>query len=315
MLGGVAALLAIIIATPNFSSLPSYMLVTFVVLFISFYASLSSGRVAYAGKQLGTTFLLVFAGLSPAPDVYSPLWRTWGILLGTVVVAVVFLILSPVYAGDSLLPRLRKVISDTLSLMPGATRTIGEINRISDEITAVLSEILQVADDARMEGRRSLIDHDSVVEAAGTIRRIAHRLATLAVWRLTDPLPRLDDATQAAADAAFSAMQRRLESWLAFYQDPGCLNARAAHALASGHARDEIAQPMEEFASRIEAQQFARIAAWSLDQRRRMLAEIQSLRRLDFLMSELETYLAGIPGAAPAAETAYRAAVVEQRPA
>ena len=70
VLGGGVSLLAINIATPNFSSLPSYMLVTFVILFISFYASLSSGRVAYAGKQLGTTFLLVFAGLSPPPDVY-----------------------------------------------------------------------------------------------------------------------------------------------------------------------------------------------------------------------------------------------------
>jgi hypothetical protein len=35
-----------------------------------------------------------------------------------------------------------------------------------------------------------------------------------------------------------------------------------------------------------------------------MLAELQSLRRLDFLMFELETYLAGIPGAAAAAEAA-----------
>jgi hypothetical protein len=126
-----------------------------------------------------------------------------------------------------------------------------------------------------MEGRRSLIDHDAVVEASGTIRRIANRLATLAVWRVTDPLPRLDDATEAAAVAAFSAMQRRLESWLAFYQGASRLSASAAHALASGHAREEIAQPVEEFASRIEAQQFARIAAWSLEQRRRMLGEIQ----------------------------------------
>ena len=224
-----------------------------------------------------------------------------------------FLILWPVYAGDSLLPRLRKVIRDTLSLMRGAARSIGEINRISDEITAVLSEILQVADDARMEGRQSLIDHDALVEAAGTIRRIAHRLATLAVWRLTAPLPRLDDATEAAAEAAFSAMQRRLESWLTFYQGTSSLSASAAQTLASGHARDEIAQPVEEFASCIEAQQFARIAAWSLEHRRRMLARLQPLRRLDFLMFELETYMADIPGAAPAAETAAAGSLLTPR--
>jgi hypothetical protein len=210
---------------------------------------------------------------------------------------------------------LRKVIGDTLSIIPGAARTIGEINRIDNEITAVLSEIMQVADDARMEGRRSLIDHDAVVEAAGTIRRIANRLATLSVRRLIDPLPRLDDATEAAADAAFAAIQKRLESWLAFYQGPESLSARGTNALAGGHARNEIAQPVEDFTNRIEEGQFARIAAWSLEQRRRMLAELQSLRRLDFLMSELETYLSGIPGDAPAAEAGYGVVAVGGGPA
>ena len=122
LLGGAISLLAIIIVTPNFESLPSYMMVTFVVLLISGYASLSSGRVAYAGKQVGTVFMLVFAGLSPSRDVYSPLWRTWGILLGTLVVTVVFFLLWPEYAGDSLLPRLRKVIADALALMPDGIR-------------------------------------------------------------------------------------------------------------------------------------------------------------------------------------------------
>ena len=203
ILGGAISLLAIVLVTPNFESLPSYMLVTFIVLLISYYASLSSGRVAYAGKQIGTTFILVFAGLRPALNIYSPLWRTWGILLGTVVVTVVFFMLWPEYAGDSLLPRLRQVIRNTLMLMPGGARagSEGEIETASNEITQLLSEILQVADDARLEGRKSLIDHDAVVQSAGTIRRIAHRLATNAAVRITNPRPRLDDATEAARDA------------------------------------------------------------------------------------------------------------------
>ena len=91
------------------------------IFYVSAYASLTSGRVAYAGKQIGTTFALVFAGLSPAVDVYEPLWRIWGILLGTFVVAIVAFLLWPEYAGDSLLPRLRKVIRDTLALAPGGS--------------------------------------------------------------------------------------------------------------------------------------------------------------------------------------------------
>src|SRR6204780_3197249 len=121
LIGGALSLLAIIIVTPNFDTLPAYLLAVFVVFYISAYCSLSSGRVAYAGKQIGTTYALVFTGLSPALDVYEPLWRIWAILLGTLVVAFVTFLLWPEYAGDSLLPRLRQVIGDTLSLVPGGS--------------------------------------------------------------------------------------------------------------------------------------------------------------------------------------------------
>jgi uncharacterized membrane protein YccC len=317
ILGGVISLLAIIIVTPNFTTLPSYMLVTFIVLLISGYTSMSSGRVAYAGKQIGTTFLLVFAGLRPALDIYSPLWRTWGILLGTVIVSVVFFMLWPEYAGDSLLPRLRKVLRNTLMLMPGGAwaGSEREIEAASNEITQLLSEILQVADDARLEGRKSLLDHDAVVQSAGTIRRIAHRLAGNAVWRLTSRRPPLDAAAEAARDATFAAIRKRLEAWRAFYEGSQCLDSRAAHALAAAHSRDEIAAPLHEYSTRLEAGGFAIISNWELEQRRQILAELQTLRRLEFLMFELDLYLARVPGAASAGHLVYVAGRVAQRSA
>src|SRR6266436_9755582 len=73
VIGGVASLLAIIIVTPNFETLPAYLLAVFIVFYISAYSSLASGRISYAGKWIGTTFALVFAGLSPALDIYEPL--------------------------------------------------------------------------------------------------------------------------------------------------------------------------------------------------------------------------------------------------
>ena len=165
VLGGLISLLAIIAVTPNFETLPSYLLATFLVLYISAYSSLSSGRIAYAGKQIGTTFLLVFAGLSPSADIYGPLWRIWGILVGTVVVTVVFFILWPEYAGDSLLPRLRNVIRDTIALSPGGPASVSEANieAANSGTTHELAEVLEIADDARLEGRTSLIDHDALV--------------------------------------------------------------------------------------------------------------------------------------------------------
>ncbi|HEY6421021.1 MAG TPA: FUSC family protein [Candidatus Binataceae bacterium] len=304
LLGGVVSLLAIIIVTPNFETLPAYMLVVFVVLLVSAYASLSSGRVAYAGKQIGVTFMLVFAGLSPARDIYSPLWRIWGILLGTIVVMVVFFLLWPEYAGDSLLPRLRRVIRDTLALAPGGSATADEetIERTENEITTQLAEILQVADDARLEGRRSLIDHEAVVQAASHLRRISSWNSTMAKWSLAAPLPRLDDATEAAHDATLAAMRRTIEAWLAFYQSGQWRSRRAAQALAARFSRDEIAEPLAEFSNRLEADGFARISSWTFEQRGQILARVQALHRLEFLIFELNTDLSMVPGAtSPAA--------------
>jgi uncharacterized membrane protein YccC len=302
LLGGAISLLVIIMVSPNFDTLPTYMFATFAALFISAYSGLSSGRVAYAGKQIGTTYVLVVVGLSPALDVYSPLWRTWGILLGIAIVTVVFFIIWPEYAGDSLLPRLRLVIADTLALMPGGstTATLPAIDATSNEITQLLSEILQVAEDARLEGRKSLIDHDAVVQSAGTIRRIAHRIASFARLSILQPLPRLDDRIQAARAAAFDAIRARMQAWLAFYQRTRGMTSAAALALAASRSRSEIAQPLEEFATRIEADGFAAIADWSFAQRNHILTDIQSMRRMEFLIFELDTYLSHVLGGGPA---------------
>ncbi len=84
--------------------------------------------MTYAGKQMGIIFALVFVGLSPSIDIYEPLWRIWGVLLGDFVVAMVFFILWPEYAGNSLVPRLQRVIADTLALTPSGSASSTEIN-------------------------------------------------------------------------------------------------------------------------------------------------------------------------------------------
>ena len=300
IIGGVISLLAIIIVTPNFETLPAYLLAVFVVFYISAYSSLTSGRVAYAGKQIGTTFALVFAGLSPALDVYEPLWRIWGILLGTLVVAIVALILWPEYAGDSLLPRLRKVIRDTLALVPGgsAASTEDEIQQANSATMRTLAEILEVADDAQLEGRTSTVNHNAIVEAAGTGRRIANRLASIATGRIVTPVPQLDPVTESAREAVLDAIRRHLQSWLDFFSSADSLSRPAAEAIARTHSPDDLKIPLEQFGLRVEEQQFARIESWTVDQRRAVLAELHSMRRLEYLVSQLNRWLPQIPGPA-----------------
>jgi uncharacterized membrane protein YccC len=300
IIGGALTLLTIIIVTPNFETLPAYMMALFVAFFISSYAALSSGRISYAGKQIGTTFALAFAGLSPALDVYAPLWRIWGVLLGTLVAGIVFLLLWPEYAGDSLLPRLRKVIRDTLSMVPGgsAANTEDEIQQANSGTMRTLAEILEVAGDAQVEGRTSLVNHNAIVEASGTLRRIANRLASIATERIETPAPQLDSVTESAREAVLDVVRRHLQSWLDFFSSADSLSRQAAEAIARTHSPDDLKMPLEQFGSRVEEQQFARIESWTLDQRRAILAELHSMRRLEYLITQLNRWLPQIPGPA-----------------
>jgi hypothetical protein len=138
------------------------------------------------------------------------------------------------------------------------------------------------------------------VQASGTLRRIANRFAGLASERITSPLPRLDELAENSRDATFDALRTRLESWLAFYESPQCLYRSAAAALGAQHSRADITQPLEALSAQLEADGFARIGGWSLEQRRQILAELQSLRRLEFLMFELDGHLSQVPGGDPA---------------
>ena len=72
----------------------------------------------------------------------------------------------------------------------------------------------------------------------------------------------------------------------------------AAQAIARTHSTDDLEMPLEQFSSRLEEQEFARIESWTLEQRRAVLAELHSMRRLEYLFSDLNRWLAQIPGSA-----------------
>src|SRR5262245_58196149 len=124
VIGGLLALPVMMVVSPNFLSLGSYLAAFFVVLFISAYVSLSSGRLAYAGQQGGLSFVIAYASLSPSDDFYAPLWRVWGIFLGLIIVTLVFLLVAPEYAGRALAPRVARILRAALELLrptPGLT--------------------------------------------------------------------------------------------------------------------------------------------------------------------------------------------------
>jgi hypothetical protein len=298
VVGGVVSLLAIIIVSPNFETLPTYMLVSFVVFYAFAYSSLGNARMSFAGKQMGVIFSLVFVGLSPSFDIYEPLWRIWGVLLGDFVVAVIFFSLWPEYAGNSLLPRLQKVIANTLALAPGGSVSSSEdqILKTNSDTMRMLTEFLEIAEDARMEGRTCAVYHDGIVEAAGNLRRIANRLSSVASARVLTPMPQLDPATESARERFFQAIRGQLTSWLDFYGGPEWSSPYAARAIAQKHSAVELTEPLNEFSSLLQEGGFSRLASWPLEPRRTMLAELETMRRLDGLFAELNQYLADVPG-------------------
>jgi uncharacterized membrane protein YccC len=294
-IGGAIALVAIIAITPNFETLPSYMLACFVVLYIAAYGALGSGRTAYVGSQIGTTFLFAFAGLSPSEAIYTPLWRIWGVFLGVGIVMAITVTIWPEYAHESMVPRLRKILRATLELMPSCGTAPPRLSAAIVEITTTLAELLSVADDAKLEGRSSRIDPDEVVNAAGTLRRIASRLVEMSRRRVSDPTPELAPETEVARTAMEAIVRVRLEDWLRLAEGPQHRLSAAAIAVAESHPADALRQALEAFSGRIGADGFAEISAWTFDQRRTLLAEVESWRRLTELFADLDQQFSRIP--------------------
>ena len=96
--------------------------------------------------------------------------------------------------------------------------------------------------------------------------------------------------------AVVTCMDRgQLTSWLDFFGGAESFSASAARAIAQKHSADELAEPLNEFSSLLQERGFARLESWPLEPRRTMIAELQSMRRLEFLFSELNRYVADVP--------------------
>jgi hypothetical protein len=153
------------------------------------------------------------------------------------------------------------------------------------------------------------------VQSAAGIRRITTWTSTMAKWHLADPLPRLDDDTEAAHAATLALMSRLLEAWLAFYESGQCHSRRAALALAARYSNDEVARALADFSNRLQADGFARISRWTFEQRGQILARVQALHRLEFLFLELNTHLSMVPGTNSAAALVSAGQPIVPRPA
>jgi uncharacterized membrane protein YccC len=277
IVGGLAALGAMILVSQHFDSLPPYMAAIFVVTLFAAYVAQSDEWLNYAGIQAGITFLICYVGMGPSTDVYRPLWRFWGIVLGILTTGFVFLLLWPEYASDKLIDSLAKLMKTSLAFgreVAEGTITEGRIAAVEQRLSANLLEALNFADQARLEGQSGKEISANGVDAAATVIRIAYRFLVIARARLSGAGAALTRDVLQVCGAREREYCDALESrigWLESIRSPDL------PALPAPEAAVEFADLTPSTAALFEGGDLA--------------AQLESYRRLPILLERLDTAL------------------------
>lgn len=211
--GGVLAVLTVIVVIPNVTGPFFYLLATFAVATFASYGGHSSERLSFGFFQLGMAYLICIAMLAPTPDVVMPLARVVGILIGVGSTYVVFRFVSRDYAGNHALRLLSKLLLPLPRLIPHRGQPLATLSQIAgverDRVIHVQSA-LQVLEEVRFEGASSGIDIDAALEVCDIGRRVAVQAGAVA-------LARTEFVFRAASDDVGTALreaQGGVREWL-----------------------------------------------------------------------------------------------------
>ena len=281
IVGGLATLATMLIVSQNFDSLPPYLVAIFAVTMFATYVAQSSEWLGYAGIQAGITFLICYVGLSPASDIYRPLWRFWGIVLGVLTTGFVFLFLWPEYASDKVIESLANLIRTTLAFGKEVAEkniTEGRVAAVERRLSANLFEVLNLADQARLEGRRGSANSAAAIEAAATVIRIAYRYRIVAHARLAGAENALSQEFQQRCIAMEREFCAVLES-----QVEKCDSISSAEEPATSTPRPSTVDSQLRINERTVIHSD-------------LAAQLESYRRLPILLASLDTALSKIEG-------------------
>jgi uncharacterized membrane protein YccC len=294
--GGLAALAAMILVSQNFDSLPPYLVAIFAVTMLSTYVAQSDEWLGYAGIQAGITFLICYVGLAPSSDVYTPLWRFWGIVLGVLTTGFVFLFLWPEYASDKVVECLYRLMRTTLMFGTEVAEgriTESRIAAVERSLSAELLQVLSMADQATLEGRRATMRAAAAIEAAVTTIRIAYRFEIIARGRLSGSetsLPQWLLDRCATVERAYCTL---FESSLGKV----ALTEPFVHPALSSAAGPEQPPDIEHLIGELTSAETREADNWRSDARTSFVAQLESYRRLMVLLDGLEAPLSEIAAA------------------
>jgi uncharacterized membrane protein YccC len=298
--GGLAALAAMIVVSQNFDSLPAYLAAIFAVTMLSTYVAQSDEWLGYAGIQAGITFLVCYVGLAPSSDVYAPLWRFWGIVLGVVTTGFVFLFLWPEYASDQVSGSLERLMRSTLTFGKEIAQgriTRGRIAAVERTLSATVLQVLSIADQARLEGRRGAVISTAGIEAASILVRIAYRFEIIARARISQSPVVYGEQTLHSEQILQG--ERILEHQAAFEQACcAALEIQLAKLGRSGSSAPPLAEscaaPIVDLAALAGDFAATETAHLSSESRIILATQLESYRRLPTLLQDLDTALSRI---------------------
>jgi multidrug resistance protein MdtO len=156
--GGLAGYLAIFFLVPHMVSITSLVLLTVAGSALAGWIASGTERISYAGLQFAFAFYLsVFQGLEPEVNLTTVRDRLVGILLGTVVSAVMFRYIWPEHAADQLRAKLAHVLRTISQLVsqpqPGVALETNapKTKSLHETLAHDLDSVLVLAEQASIE--------------------------------------------------------------------------------------------------------------------------------------------------------------------
>ena len=295
VIGGLAALAAMLIVSQHFDSFGAYLAAIFAVTIFTTYVAESSEWLGYAGIQAGITFMICYVGAGPTSDVYKPLWRFWGIVLGVLTSGFVFLFLLPEYAGDRLIKSLDKLLRIAVSFGKEVAQgdiTEQQILAAERRFSEALLEVLNMADQARLEGRRAALNAAGAVQAAGTATRIAYRFEVMAREKYFRPQAVLPEEAKGIRTLLAQQSCAFFESLIGQFELTHLLQEPAPLlAEPSPQAAGNDLTPLIDHLAAVGNREYQR---WSPEVRGIFFGQLESYRRLEILLVSLSTELSNI---------------------
>jgi len=209
--------------------------------------------------------------------------------LGVLTTGFVFLFLWPEYASDKVVASLKRLMRTTLELandVTGRGATDGRPSVIERHLSTDLLQVLNMADQARLEGTRGREVSKAAFEAAGFLIRIAYRLQTITRARLAGSERQLSDQLRQRCAALERAFCHSLES--------GLEKLRPVEPFEELTAQEVPAESSENNLNDAELSAMIRDADCATYAHADWIAQLEAYRRMPILLSRLDAVLSNI---------------------